>query len=277
MEASALEALDQMETGSLAQSTAGSRSDAEGFSHAIEVLRHDGLSTSRSRQLITRYHRDRSNADPRRPSAPSSTSMSSSSSSATAWGSLEDGVGSPWVPPPSYQYNRTGTNRDAVSPEENEGLGWRMLGRRTSPSRSPTREESLHERFLSSRPRMRVSRGARPSELRAFLPAPDYFGGFRLFRNRDAGRPLGDYMVRFFIFLNSKSLTNWLNSGTRILMNPMRVCFRLHLLSERSNQKRLLIMLLPAWRRACIRIGRRRTATNGVPFVWMTYVSFRYS
>lgn len=198
MEASALEALDQMETGSLAQSTAGSRSDAEGFSHAIEVLRHDGLGTSRSRQLITRYHRDRSNADPRRPSAPSSTSMSSSSSSSTtAWGSLEDSVGSPWVPPPSYHYNR---HRDAVSPDEGEGLGWRMLGRRTSPSRSPTREESLHERFLSSRPRMRANRGTRSSELRAFLPAPDYFGGFRLFRNRDVARPLGDYMVRFFFY-----------------------------------------------------------------------------
>ncbi|KAF5381678.1 hypothetical protein D9615_005573 [Tricholomella constricta] len=35
------------------------RGDEEGFNHALEVLRHDGLSVPRSQELINRYHRER--------------------------------------------------------------------------------------------------------------------------------------------------------------------------------------------------------------------------
>jgi len=42
-----------------------SRGDVQGFNNAVEVLRHDGLSYSRSRQLIERYHREHGEPPPR--------------------------------------------------------------------------------------------------------------------------------------------------------------------------------------------------------------------
>ncbi|KAF8880670.1 hypothetical protein BD779DRAFT_1548379 [Infundibulicybe gibba] len=43
------------------------RGDAEGLSHAIDVLRQDGLSSQRSRQLINRFHRERGEAETQTP------------------------------------------------------------------------------------------------------------------------------------------------------------------------------------------------------------------
>lgn len=58
----------RMEASRLEQAAATSGPDMDGFSHALEVLRHDGLSSARSRQLIDRYHeqerqRERERAD----------------------------------------------------------------------------------------------------------------------------------------------------------------------------------------------------------------------
>ncbi|KAF5367479.1 hypothetical protein D9758_003709 [Tetrapyrgos nigripes] len=75
MDASLLHGPDLPSSRSQSSSAPG---ESEGFNHAIEVLRHDGLSEARSQQLIDRYRRERSANAP----SPSSTS--------SLWGALEE-------------------------------------------------------------------------------------------------------------------------------------------------------------------------------------------
>ncbi|KAG7439830.1 uncharacterized protein BT62DRAFT_957673, partial [Guyanagaster necrorhizus] len=89
----------RMEASRLEQTAATSTTsgaDTDGFSHALEVLRHDGLSSVRSRQLIDQYHeqereRERNDTDQRQQQQQRRDERRTATSSGfRAWGDLDD-------------------------------------------------------------------------------------------------------------------------------------------------------------------------------------------
>lgn len=166
-----------------------SSSDAEGFSHAIEVLRHDGLSNARSRQLLSRYHRERSTSSTRR----------EPSLFATAWDSIDRGTERSQGG--AHHGDNTlsnGAGGHAFHSATSEETPW--IGRsRTHEVRNRPTEQSLDDRLLAARARLRGGRPLRrPTEGRPMATGlHDYIGPvFRLGR-RDSGLrgALGDYVV----------------------------------------------------------------------------------
>ena len=145
--------------------------DIEGLSHAIDVLRHDGLSSPRSRQLISRYHseREQSNAE-----TPSSASSPSPWGVFDTWNRRED-----HIPMPSHRVR----GAHVVQPPAESDLP------RHRDSWESDREAQMRQR------RGRFSGhhgGLGPvSMFPSGGPLREYFG--RLGRR---GRAMGDYVVR---------------------------------------------------------------------------------
>ena len=149
-------------------------SDIEGFSHAIDVLRHDGLSSPRSRQLISRYHteRDQSNAETGRTS-------SSASSSPSPWGVFDT-----WNRPEDHI---------PIPPH-------RARGARVPPAsdNEPSRYRDSWDTDRESQIRQR--RGRFSGHHGGFGPVPMFPAGgpLREYLGRlgRRGRAMGDYVVR---------------------------------------------------------------------------------
>ncbi|KAF5391236.1 hypothetical protein D9757_003038 [Collybiopsis confluens] len=155
----------------------------DSFSHAIEVLRQDGLSESRSQQLIGRYRQQRD--------------ALSSTSSASAWGDIESNANPypftyrfpSWHPRASETNNGLGSSSSVNDSTATTRMGIAATRRRPSPGRGP--DASSDPRTA----RMRTSRFGRhrpePSLGDSFVTLSELVS-----RNR---RPrgnfnLGDYM-----------------------------------------------------------------------------------
>lgn len=167
MEASRLDRLGEV----------SSPSDAEGFSHALDVLRHDGLSIARSQQMINRYQRERMEADSRRVAS-------------QAWGSIDQGTTGSRVGPRNRVPSRDMWSEMIPTTRTSSGTTGNA---RSSTSDSPTRDvDSAYER-MAARTRARAGRFRyhhpdTPTSL--FGHSHDFLGSRRRMRNS------GDYMVR---------------------------------------------------------------------------------
>ena len=172
----------RMEAARIADSTDTSQNplvrdiDIEGLSHAIDVLRHDGLSSPRSRQLINRYHseREQSNAE---------TGSTPSTSSSSPWGVFDT-------------WNRTEDHPPVPS--------HRVRGARvpsTVESDLPRHRDSWE---LERETQMRQRRGRFSGHHGGFGPAPMFPSGgpLREYLGRlgRRGRAMGDYVVRYECF-----------------------------------------------------------------------------
>jgi hypothetical protein len=175
----------RIEAARIANSTPSSQNspvrdgDIDGFSHAIDVLRHDGLSSPRSRQLINRYHQERDQANAESGNPPSSASPSSS-----PWGVFDT-----WSRPD-----------ERVLTPQHRARGGRLPppGVESEVSRYRDSWETERENLTSQ---MRQRRGRIPGHHGGTGHAPlfpsggplrDYLG--RIGRR---GRALGDYVVRY--------------------------------------------------------------------------------
>lgn len=264
IEASRIEAPEQSQ-----QPT--SQGEVEGFSHAIEVLRHDGLSNMRSQQLITRFQRERSELERRRAAA-----------APTAWGSIDHGSGhsdpysrfrhaqrrpsgteshEPWT---IWSSNRVVPDLQTTAPGHSRN--------QTSPSHSPTREtDTTNDRLAARARRVARFRLHHPDSIGPFYagsgPVHDYLGASLRFGRR--GRTFGDYVVSIVHFhtVNFSTLL-FGSSETKISMGRTRACYR----SVRSWGMRSLVphrnMSLREWTLGFTKIGRRLRVTNDVLFVW---------
>ncbi|GLB41224.1 hypothetical protein LshimejAT787_0904390 [Lyophyllum shimeji] len=146
-----------------------SRGDEDGFSHALEVLRHDGLSIPRSQELITRYHRER---------------QRTFTTPASPWGIIDEGSG-----PSRRASNESTTANEPPAPRQ-----WRR--RHIDPFSFETGDEDADEAArLADRARFLRARRFRSREFELSPVFPDGVRGFmRLGVGRRGGRPLGDYV-----------------------------------------------------------------------------------
>ncbi|KAG5649978.1 hypothetical protein H0H81_001237 [Sphagnurus paluster] len=179
IEASRLEAPDRP------RQSGATRGDEEGFTQALETLRHDGLSISRSQDLINRFHRER-RQDSR-----------SSTAAASPWGIIEQGTtarrATETAPPPSTSLPRGVRRRRTV--DVDDFLGIMEPGILDSEDDSDSEGAAALIRGREN-DRLRLLRSARrrptphmppvfPSGVHEFMRV----GGVR------RGRALGDYMV----------------------------------------------------------------------------------
>ena len=149
--------------------------DVEGFSHAIDVLRHDGLSSPRSRQLIYRYREEREQAQ----SNAETVNPSSVSSSSSPWGVFDT-----WA-----------RSEDRVQPPP------RVRGARVPSAVGESESTRYRDSWEADRETMRQRRGRFPGH-HGGLPVTSVFpsgGPLREYLGRlgRRGRALGDYVVRY--------------------------------------------------------------------------------
>ena len=220
-----------------------SRGDVQGFNTAIEVLRHDGLTPARSRQLIERYHRDRGEPPPRNHPLPHLH---------------------PQPLPQSDQslFRTYSSSRPAEA-----------IVRAVSDVFDVADEEPL-----PARPTRNAGFGAESEYDRSARDTLTFRGRrARAFRHpRMGGRPraLGDFVVGVVCFL----LLSCLNADvcffslTRNLIHHTRACCSWQHLLVRPNRGQRLAMLYPRWRLHSTKIGLRQIAINVALSAWMMFV-----
>ncbi|KAG6908281.1 hypothetical protein DXG01_005382 [Tephrocybe rancida] len=152
-----------------------SRGDEDGFNHAIDVLRQDGLSSGRSQDLMDTYHREHQ----RRLSRPS------------PWGIMEEGPGNN-----TARHAETGTSSQAEQPDgrlptANIGFPRRRRSVYLDFDEEETDTGSPFERNRVLTAQARRFRGP-GSETPVFPRRNGMFA--RLGGGMRRGRPLGDYM-----------------------------------------------------------------------------------
>lgn len=150
------------------------RDNDGGFSHAIDVLRHDGLSSPRSRQLINLYHRERNQSN-----TETGNTSSSSSSSTSPWGVFDTWNSEERVPMPPH----------------------RVRGARVPPPMVESEFSRYRDAWETEREtQIRQRRGRHGG----FGPVPMFPSGgpLREYLGRlgRRGRAMGDYMVRYRFF-----------------------------------------------------------------------------
>jgi hypothetical protein len=149
--------------------------DIDGFSHAIDVLRHDGLSSPRSRQLINRYHQERDQA-----SAESGNPPSSASSSSSPWGVFDS-----WSRP----------EESVLTPQR------RIRGGRLPPPVVESEVPRHRDSWETERENIRQRHGRIAGHHGGIGHAPLFPSGgpLREYLGRIGrrGRALGDYVVRY--------------------------------------------------------------------------------
>ncbi|KAG6811981.1 hypothetical protein H0H92_005015 [Tricholoma furcatifolium] len=152
--------------------------DEDGFTHAIDVLRHDGLSSSRSQDFINQYHREH-RRDPR-----------SLSTLTSPWGLLEEDEGNT-----SSRHTASSTEQAHAEPPTLPLSSMLPRRRRVHPG-DPMFDYDDDDLDLTSpfgpRPMTRHYRG--PGQAPVF---PRRVGAFMRLGGaamRRANRPLGDYM-----------------------------------------------------------------------------------
>jgi hypothetical protein len=158
------------------------RGDVEGFSHAIQVLQHDGLSSTRSRQLIARFNNERI----RRPS--DSRNVTSSEPLSSPWGIVEQAgtsASDPRVPGGASNSEPDGWGNNIVAARATEMLFERL---RTNPASALS--DSDRERMVQGQRRIRFARQREIGSMFAPSAAMDPAGRFGR-----RGRAMGDYMV----------------------------------------------------------------------------------
>ncbi|KAK0473411.1 hypothetical protein IW261DRAFT_693149 [Armillaria novae-zelandiae] len=178
-----------------AVTSAASGPDMDGFSHALEVLRHDGLTSTRSRQLIDRYHeqerqRERERADTEQqqqqpqpqPQPRREERRTATSTVFRGWGDIDESGRSASRPPSYPVRRRPSPPRPAGSRPSAEPLPSRAAAARGSRNNSRYIRAHHHEGYSSL---------FRPLDLYnlEFIHAP-----WRVRRARPGGFGMGDFV-----------------------------------------------------------------------------------